>query len=105
MRTANGVSYSLATYDDLIDIILENWECFRKIFMGVGKGKIKKRLQSVNYKYRRQLAHPHKAEQEGFVFKDTDVVGIRDVHAMVQFAMRNISAQNGVPEHRGKGEP
>jgi len=27
-----------------------------------------------NYKYRRRLAAPHKAEQEGFVFNDTDIV-------------------------------
>jgi hypothetical protein len=40
-RTANGVSYSLATYDDLIDIILENWEYFQIIFRGVGKGRLR----------------------------------------------------------------
>jgi hypothetical protein len=35
------------------------------------------------------LAHPHKAEQEGFVFKN--VVEIRGVHAVLKRAMRNIT--------------
>jgi hypothetical protein len=90
--TKGGISYSLANYDDLADIILENWNYFRTVFIGASKGKVKKRLQSLNYKYRRPLAHPHKAEREGFVFKNTDVDEIRSVHTVVQRAMRNITA-------------
>jgi hypothetical protein len=91
MQAKGGISYSLATYDDLVDIILENWPLFQAVFIGNSKGQVKRHLQRVNYKYRRHLAHPHKAEQEGFIFRSTDVNEIRDVRALVQQAMRNIS--------------
>jgi hypothetical protein len=82
--TKTGIVYSLANYDDLIEIILHNWKCFQIIFEETGKNTVKRRLQSLNYKYRLHLAHPHKAEQEGFVFKDIDVNEIRNVHVMIQ---------------------
>jgi hypothetical protein len=88
MRTKGGISYSLATYDDLVNIILENWPLFQAVFNQITKAEVKRQLQRVNYKYRRHLAHPHKAEQEGFIFRDTDVSEIRDVHALVRQAMR-----------------
>jgi hypothetical protein len=84
-----GISFSLANYDDLTDIILENWDLFQPVFIETSKNQVKRQLQRLNYKYRRHLAHPHKAEQEGFIFKSADVDAIRDVHATVQSAMRN----------------
>jgi hypothetical protein len=90
MRAKTGINYSLATYDDLVDIILENWNLFQATFVGISKGQAKKRFQRINYKYRRHLAHPHKREREGFIFRNTDVNEIRDVSALVQQAMRNI---------------
>ena len=89
-RAKGGISFSLANYDDLVDIVLENWSLFQPLFIGASKTKVKKQLQSLNYKYRRLLAHPHKAEQEGFVFKSTDVADIQNVHAVVRNAMKNM---------------
>jgi hypothetical protein len=91
IRTKAGPVYSLANYDDLVDIILNNWIYFQVIFKGTSKDKVKTKLQGLNYKYRRHLAHPHKAEQEGFVFRDADVSEIRNIHAMVRRAMKNIA--------------
>ena len=65
--TKGGANYSLANYNDLANIILENWVLFQAAFKRNSKSQVKKQLQSLNYKYRRYLAHPHKAEQEGFV--------------------------------------
>jgi hypothetical protein len=90
MQAKRGISLSLANYDDLTDIILENWDLFQSVFIGASRSQVKRQLQRLNYKYRRQLAHPHKAEQEGFIFKNTDVDAIRDVHAAVRSAMKNI---------------
>jgi hypothetical protein len=92
LRTPSGVNYSLANYDELVDIILANWDDFRRVFTDTSKNKMKKQLQSLNYKYRRHLAHPHKAEQEGFVFKPEDVVEIRNVYSVVQLAITNITS-------------
>jgi hypothetical protein len=88
-RSKGGISYSLATYDDLVDIILENWNIFQIVFTGASKSQVKRQLERLNYKYRRHLAHPHKAEQEHFSFKGEDVDDIRNIHIFVQCAMRN----------------
>lgn len=89
IRTKGGISFSLANYTDLLEIILDNWTLFQSHFVEISKSRAKQTLQSVNYKYRRPLSHPHKAEQEGIVFNSSDVDKIRDVHAMVRSAMRN----------------
>jgi hypothetical protein len=92
IKAKGGISYSLANYDDLVDIVLENWNVFGTLFIGASKTQTKRKLQGLNYKYRRQLAHPHKAEQEGFIFNSMDVDDIRGVHAFLQSAMKNLSA-------------
>jgi hypothetical protein len=91
IQAKGGKKYSRATYDDLVDIVLENWNLFQAVFIEISKGQVKKQLQRVNYKYRRHLAHPHKAEQEGFVFRETDVNEIRGVHTLVQQALTNVA--------------
>jgi hypothetical protein len=86
-----GINFSLAAYDDLVDIVLENWGAFQTIFKGLSKSKTKAALQRLNYKYRRPLAHPHKAEREGIIFKRTDVDDIRETHTIIKSARRNLA--------------
>ncbi len=72
--------YSLATYDDLVLILLHNWNLF-EAELRISKSAGRKTFNKINYGLRRYIAHPHKAEMHGYTFEQED---IDDIHAALK---------------------
>jgi len=93
ITTDGRTDFSLATYNDLTEILLHNWSLFGVSFEGESKNTIKKQFQKLNYVNRRYLAHPHKAEQEGIEFGRENVDQIEAVQKVLKraFAIHKLS--------------
>jgi hypothetical protein len=83
--------YAQATFDDLTKILFHNWDDFAEIF-GSTKSNLKRLLQTVNYRPRRYLAHPHRAECEDYDFNAEELSKIESVAGLVVAAEQKIMA-------------
>ncbi len=77
---------SYLTYLNLVDLVLKNWERFSPLFAPNSKSVTKKALQSVNYGVRRYVAHPHRAESEGYTFATEDLRKLEGALSIVKAA-------------------
>ncbi|MEQ9695935.1 hypothetical protein [Shimia sp. SDUM112013] len=78
---------SYLTYLNLVNLLLKNWARFLPLFHPQSKTLVKKSLQGVNYGIRRYVAHPHRAEFEGYAFRKEDIQKLKVARKMVVEAL------------------
>jgi hypothetical protein len=86
--------YSQAHYNDLLSIILHNWDAFSPLF-ATSRTQLKKTLERINYGLRRYLAHPHKASRHGYQFRRDDVAAVETGLALIESAQIRLSSIGG----------
>jgi hypothetical protein len=84
---SGSTDYAMATYSDLTDIILHNWNAFMPFF-GQSKTQFRNTLVGINFGSRRYIAHPHKANQMNYDFSRKDINAIEAALRLVQFAQQ-----------------
>lgn len=82
--------YSRAGFGDLCRIVTSNWVHFQPAFAPVSLEEFKRRVAALNRAHRLYLAHPHKAEEEGWSFTSEDILVLERAESVVKEAWRRM---------------